>query len=114
MNNDNENEVRVPRYVATWLLSLSSIAIAGVLGGLIGIGKYMVAWNADDLAFKREVLFRLGRLELVVEAGVLPRTDERLKALENSYKELKEDVDKQADREREASRRSSTQSLSGQ
>ena len=75
MNNGTAKQLVVPTWFAATLF-------AALFGGLLSLGGYMVTWNRDDLAFKREVLTRLTQLEGVVRLGVLPRADERISSLE--------------------------------
>ena len=75
MSGVNAQQLVVPTWFAATLC-------AALLGGLLSLGGYMVTWNRDDLAFKREILTRVTSLEGLVRAGVLPRADERISNLE--------------------------------
>ena len=61
---------------------LVNALIIAIFASLLSIAGYMVQWNSQDAAFKREVLTRLGAIEEQVQQGILPRADERMKAVE--------------------------------
>jgi hypothetical protein len=67
--------ITIPSWFAATLL-------ASLFGGLLSLGGYMVAWNRDDLAFKREVLTRLANVERAVGDSVIQRTQERVNNIE--------------------------------
>ena len=60
--------------------------IRSIFGSILVIGGYMIIWAINDAAWKAALDVRIGQIEETLKgmdmAGVLPRADERLRALE--------------------------------
>jgi hypothetical protein len=56
--------------------------ILAAVAGIASCGIYMVTWSVSDSAWKAGLDVRLDTIENLVYSGALPRTDERLKSLE--------------------------------
>lgn len=66
-----------------------------ILGSLLGMGGYFVAWNSADARWKtmiaerqEQLRARLGKLEQQIEAGQLVVAKQRLDKLEKEVEEL--------------------------
>jgi hypothetical protein len=64
---------------------LVNVLIASILGAIIAIGGYMVAWNGDDKKWKSGVDVRLvslyekiGKIETQLDKQILPQAEWRL------------------------------------
>ena len=71
----------VPAKLVNWL-------VYSILGSLVAIGGYMVVWNRSDNEWKTSLMVRmesvqekLGSLQHKIDSGILPRTEERINAL---------------------------------
>jgi hypothetical protein len=71
----------VPAKLVNWL-------VYSILGALMAIGGYMVAWNRSDNEWKATLMLRmdnvqekLGSLQQKIDSGILPRTEERINSI---------------------------------
>ena len=78
----------VPAKLVNWL-------VYSILGALVSIGAYMVAWNRSDNEWKTGLMIRmenvqekLGALQTKIDTGILPRTEERINALSDRLQSI--------------------------
>jgi len=76
-----EDTYQVPAKLINWL-------VYSILGALVSIAGYMVAWNRSDNEWKTGLMIRmdnvqekLGSLQQRIDTGILPRTEERINAI---------------------------------
>jgi len=67
---------------------LINFLVYAIFGALVSIGAYMVAWNRSDNSWKASLMERmdnvqekLGSLQQKIDTGILPRTEERVNAI---------------------------------
>ena len=67
---------------------LVNFLVYGIFASLVSIGGYMVVWNRSDTAWKTSLMQRMesvqekiGALQQKIDTGILPRTEERINAI---------------------------------
>jgi len=67
---------------------LVNFLVYGIFASLVSIGGYMVVWNRSDTAWKTALMQRMenvqekiGSLQQKIDTGILPRTEERINAI---------------------------------
>jgi len=79
--------------ISVWLVR----TLAGsIIVGLTAIAGWMVVWNANDAAFKREVLIRTGIMAAQIEIidnklEIVPTNTEKIYGLEQRVKRLEDE-----------------------
>ena len=67
---------------------LVHMLIIAILGAVVSIGAYMVAWAFNDSAWKAQINTRMTQIELMiaevrtqVNTGILPKAEEKIEQL---------------------------------
>jgi len=82
--------------------SLVHALILSIFAALLSIAGYMTVWGLDDRAYKADIIRRVTQAEdrnekqdSTLDKGILPRTEERLSALEKRVSELERKLNKE-------------------
>jgi hypothetical protein len=85
----------VPSRLVNWL-------VGAIFSSLVSIGAYMVIWNRSDNEWKTALMIRLetiqekiGALQERVDKGILPRTEERLDAINRRVETIEREHERQ-------------------
>jgi len=80
---------------------LINFLVYSILSSLLAIGAYMVVWNKSDTEWKSSLMVRmesvqerLGSLQEKIDSGILPRTEERINAINGRLDTMERERDR--------------------